>query len=501
VANAQKSEPQTVAAVDLGSNSFHLLLARLDDGQPVVIDRLREMVQLAGGLDESGRLSEDARSGALECLRRFGERLRHVPPSAVRAVGTNTFRSAHGITGFVRAAEEALGHPIETVSGTEEARLVYLGVAHSLPGAGGRRLVIDIGGGSTELIVGQGFQPLVVQSLYMGAVSLSRRFFSDGKIKRERWKQATLAARQELEPLRASFRQLGWEQAIGSSGTIRAARKVIRTLGDDSDEIRPDTLDLLSEAILEAGNVKRLKLEGLNPKRRAVFPGGVIVLAAAVRELGIEQLQVSEGALREGLLYDLLGRFRAEDVRERSVEALATRHHVDKEHAERVRRTALALLDQAAADWGLDDPAARLLLSWAARLHEVGLDIAHGHYHKHGEYIVANTDLPGFSVDGQRVLATLVRAHRRKFPLGSIKLVHPDGVRSTGRLAVLLRLAVVLHRSRSPEPLPAPRLSVSKRSIELEFPADWLEHNPLTRADLELETGYLAEAGFKLRCV
>jgi exopolyphosphatase/guanosine-5'-triphosphate,3'-diphosphate pyrophosphatase len=346
--------PESVAAVDLGSNSFHLIVARINAGEIVIVDRLREMVQLAAGLDADRRLDDEASERAIDCLKRFGERVRHMPAGTVRAVGTNTLRSARQADEFLLEAEEALGHPIETISGIEEARLIYLGVAHSLANQGSRRLVLDIGGGSTELIIGEDFEPLLMESLYLGCVTASRRYFGDGKIEAKGWRKCELAALQELEPVRTRYRDAGWEEAVGASGTVRSVAAVVEASGWSKRGITPKALRRLRDAILEAGHVDGLDFEGLNPARRPVFPGGVALLSALFESLQIERLLPADGALREGLLNDLVGRIRQEDVRRRSVTALADRYHVDWKQAHRVEYTALQLLVQTSDAWGLD---------------------------------------------------------------------------------------------------------------------------------------------------
>ena len=491
--------PPIFAAVDLGSNSFHLLVARTDGRALAVVDRLREMVQLGAGLDRSGRLTRAARARALDCLRRFGQRLRHMPTEAVRAVGTNTLRTARDARRFLAEAERALGHPIETISGIEEARLIFLGVTQTLPEPGRKRLVVDIGGGSTELIVGAALEPQLLESLYMGSITVSRAHFADGNLSAVNWRRAETAALQELEPISGKFQSEGWEEAVGASGTIHAVDDLLRIYGFSKDGITPQALARLRDRLLAAGKVSRLELAGLDPQRRPFFAGGVVVLSAILGALGIERLRRSDGALREGLLYDLVGRVRDNDARSRSVEALASRFHVDRKQASRVEATSLELLSHAAGPWRLEAPGLRVLLSWASRLHEIGLDIAHDHHHRHAEYIVARSDMPGFSRTEQRQLATLVRAHRRKFPLAAIAALPRSAQRGIERLAILLRLAVVLHRSRSPQADPELALSVSKKSMRLQVPRGWLAEHPLTRADLETEARYLAAAGFRLR--
>jgi len=490
------SLPETVAAVDLGSTSFHLIVARPHSDQLVVVDRLREMVQLASGLDSSRRLSQEARDRALACLRRFGERVGHLPRERVRAVGTNTLRSAKNARRFLTEARSALGHYIETISGMEEARLIFLGVTQSLPDPGLRRLVLDIGGGSTELIVGEAMQPILMESLYLGCVTLSRRYFEDGEITQGRWRKAELAALQEMEPFQGRYRKAGWEQAVGASGTVRAVDAVVRSQEWSKEGITMKSLKRLRDAMLKSGRVNGL--EGISPERVPVFPGGVVLLLAAFEALGIETMQTSEGALREGLLHDLLGRIGDKDVRTRSVSSLADRFHVDREQASRVERTAMGFLSQMEAAWDLGSRGCRQLLSWAALLHEIGLDIAHQQYHKHGEYIIAQADLPGFSRDEQRMLALLVRAHRRRFPESLLKGLPPPWSDTAERLAILLRLAVALHRSRGPDPLPDLSLQVEETKIRLRLPEGWLDERPLTRADLDSEASLLADAGYAL---
>lgn len=487
----------TFAAVDLGSNSFHLLIARREaSGALVVVDRLREMVRLAAGLGHDRRISAEARERALACLRRFGQRLREVPPSNVRAVGTDALRRARDARDFVEAAAAVLDHPVEIVSGMEEARLIYLGVAHDLAQPG-PRLVLDIGGGSTELIVGADAEPLHKASLEAGCVGLSERFFAGGDITAGAFAAAELAARVEIEPLERRFRALGWRTAVGASGTIRAVAAALRESGWTDGTITAQGLERLRAALVDAGDIGRVRLPGVRAERYPVFPGGVAILRAAFDALGIEAMRVSEGALREGLLLDLIGRFDHADVRATSVERLAARFHADAEQAARVAATADALLRQAAGPWDLGDDAAAML-RWAARLHEIGLDIDHAGYHRHGAYIVENTDLAGFSRDEQRRLAALVRAHRRKLPRARLDPLDTPEAPWLVRTAVLLRLAVLLHRGRSDTPLPAIALAVDGARIRLASPRGWLGDHPLTRADLEAEREYLEAAGFAL---
>ncbi len=499
MSSSTEKQPEVVAAVDLGSNSFHLIVARLHNGEVRVVDRLREMVRLGGGFDKQRRITPEAEQRALACLTRFGERLSGLPAECVRAVGTNTLRSAHDSGPLIEAMEQALGHPISIVSGVEEARLIYLGVAHSLAADGRRRLVMDIGGGSTELILGRGFKTRYMQSMYMGCVSMTQARFADGKITRKAVKRALLDVQMELEPVVAKFRKLGWDRPIGASGTIRAVDRVIRAVGWSKGGITLAALQQLKDNLLEIGQVEKLnQLPGLSEERVPVFAGGLMVLLGTFEALGIERMEVADGALREGLLYELVGRIRDEDIRSRSIEELALRYRLDIEHAARVKKEALNLLLQVSDSWELQDKAWRQLLGWAAQIYEIGLSIAHSQYHKHGAYIAEYSDLAGFSREEQKLLATLIRAHRRKFPVAVFRELPKSRRRPVQRLAVLLRLAVLFHRSRTGDAIPKVKLKIKKDLLQLRFPEEWLEQHPLTRSDLEQEAAYLAAADIKL---
>jgi exopolyphosphatase/guanosine-5'-triphosphate,3'-diphosphate pyrophosphatase len=459
------------------------------------------MVRLGAGLDEQGRLERHASEAALACLERFGQRLRDMKAASVRAVGTNTLRKARRKGAFLDRARAALGHPIEIISGIEEARLIYLGVTHTMPSEPGRRMVIDIGGGSTEIIIGEGIQTRRLESLHMGCVSMSQLHFEDGIVSEKRVKKARIAARLELEPVQATFKNFGWDHAVGSSGTIRTVSDILRAKGQSDGAITPSGLDQLIDVAIRAGELSKLKLAGLPEERVPVFVGGLTILAELFDVLDIKSMRVAEGALREGLLYDMLGRFTDEDARVRSVRAMQGRFHVDVAQAERVEATALNFLRQTATEWELEDSFAEQVLCWAARLHEIGLDVSHSHYHKHGAYLLEHADLPGFPQEEQKILACIVGAHRRKFPRELLQDLSPPWHIKAEFLIVLLRLAVLLHRGRSAIALPQISLSAKGHSLEMAFPRGWLEDHPLTLADLELETEYLKSAGFKLKLV
>ncbi len=482
-----------LAAVDLGSNSFHLLVAQETNGRIQVLDTIKEMARLAEGLDDKNRLSEPVADRALACLERFGQRLRSLQHRNVRIVGTNTLREAHNIRAFLNKAEAALGHPVEVISGREEARLIYLGVSHSIEDNYDRRLVVDIGGGSTELILGRHFEAEQTESISMGCVSMSRVRFGDGRIRAGQFKQAVDIACQELTPFARTFERDNWDTAIGASGTILTAQEVLSQMNGEQTAISLDGLESIKNALIDAGHVDKISIVGLPGERVPVFPGGLAILLAIFKTLGIQTMQATSGALREGLLYDLLGRVHHHDVRENSVRDLCTRYHIDLNHGRRVRELAIALLAQVALDWGLTDPNHQLMLGWAAELHEIGMDIAHSQYHKHGGYLLQHMDLPGFSKLDQMELASMVRAHRRRFPTEEGPYAE-----HTIRLSVLLRIAVVLHRNRLTRPLPHIAIDALNDRVSLRFPETWLADHPLTQLDLAQEARYLTSISIEL---
>ena len=493
------SEPnETFAAVDLGSNSFHMVVANVVDGRAIIVDRLKEMVRLAGGLDESRRLSEEAMTIALQCLEKFGQRIKTIPASNIRAVGTNTLRQARNGMQFLSLANKALGHNIEIISGREEARLVYLGVAHTIFNDTDKRLVVDIGGGSTELIIGKGFDTDLTESLFMGCVSISQRFFSDGVITAKRMRKARIAALQELENIQGFYRSYGWDKAIGTSGTIRAIVDVVISQGWSETSITPDSLSELRTALISIGNINNINFESLSSNRVPVFVGGVIVLSAVFEALQIESMEFSDGALREGLLYDQIGRQLNIDIRDKTVDRMMGRYSVDKDHAERVEKITKHLFKNIKSEWQLDKNEDLKMICWAARLHEIGLAIAHSQYHKHGAYLLSNSDLPGFSREEQVLLSILVRLHRRKIDLNVFEQIAEEVKIKLIKLVIILRLAIVLNRSRNTIKTPDIDIEIKTNIIELKFQDNWLKDHPLTEADLETEASYLSVTNYKL---
>ncbi|WP_252271933.1 exopolyphosphatase [Pseudomonas subflava] len=484
-----------IAAIDLGSNSFHIVLAKADHGEIRILERLGEKVQLAAGLDDERQLSEEAMQRGLDCLRRFGQLIQGLPHGAVRIVGTNALREARNRAEFIRRADELLGHQVEVISGREEARLIYLGVSHTIADTPGKRLVVDIGGGSTEFIVGQRFEPLLRESLQMGCVSFTRRYFKDGKITPARYAQAYTAARLELMGIEQGLQRLGWQESVGASGTLRAVGLAIKAGGQGNGEITPEGLAWLKRKVFKLGEVDKLDIDGIKPDRRQIFPAGLAIAEAIFDALDLQRMDHSEGALREGVLYDLLGRHHHEDVRERTLGALMERYHVDLQQAARVETKALQALEKVASAWQLDEDRHRDLLQWASRVHEIGLDIAHYQYHKHGAYLIEHSDLAGFSRRDQLMLALLVRGHRRNIPKERFAEFGEDGVQLL-RLCVLLRFAILFHHIRGTQEMPRVQLEAGPQSLDLTFPEGWLTANPLTQADFEQEAEWLTRIGF-----
>ncbi|WLE96503.1 MAG: exopolyphosphatase [Candidatus Electrothrix communis] len=496
--NEQRPIPEFLAAVDLGSNSFHMVVARIEDGHIHILDKLKEMVRLGAGLDEHNRLSKEARQRALDCLHRFGERVRNFPPGTVAAVGTKTLRQAKKSRSFIEKASEALGHPIAVIGGKEEARLVYLGVSHSLVAEEGKRFVMDIGGGSTELIIGENFEPLHLRSLNMGCVSMSLKFFRNGDLNKNAWAQAKTAAHLELRPVRRYFQKADWASAAGASGTIKTVGSIVQALELSPYHITLDSLYDIRERMIAAGHLDKLDLPGLKAERKPVIAGGLAVLIATFEALRIENMQVSDGALREGLLYERLGRSRCEDTRLKTVESVQQRFQVSRNHADRVTGTARRLFIACEEAWKLQPEDAELL-HWAASLHEIGLAVSLSGYQKHGAYLLDHADLPGFSFEEQDWMSILVRCHRKKISkniLGEL----PAAKRATVlRLAILLRLATLLHRSRKDETAIVEELIAEEEGLSIRFAKGELDRHPLQLASLKQEATYLKNVDFILK--
>lgn len=496
-AELELSKLNQIAAIDLGSNSFHMIIAQKLQGELRTLDKRGEKVQLAAGLNEQGYLSEESMQRGLACLRGFAKHLQGFKPDCVSVLATNALRVARNRDEFISRAEEILGFQIELIAGREEARLIYLGVSHTQADDEGRRLVIDIGGGSTEFIIGERFESKVLESLFMGCVSYTRQFFPTGEISGLNFHRAVTRARRELLEIQKAYKDIGWTEVIGSSGTIRATEKVLIQKGWSEQGITREGLNKLSEWLVSHKTIAEIDLPGFKPQRQQVFVAGVAILKGIFDTFKIKTMKYSDGALREGALWDLIGRSSHEDVRQRTVNSMQERFHVDKIQAKRVKKTALAMLDQVEKDWKLPSTARNWLL-WAAELHEVGLSITHHQFQKHGAYLVQHSDMAGFTQQGQELLAVLIGGHRRKFPTGPINGLNQVVQRQVQYIAMLLRLASTLNYSRGAVKLPEFECQGKPSVITLIFPKGWFDQNPLMHDDLKAEANYLSNAGLEL---
>jgi exopolyphosphatase/guanosine-5'-triphosphate,3'-diphosphate pyrophosphatase len=480
----------SLAAVDLGSNSFHLQIARVVDDVLYPLDSMKETVRLGAGITDNKDIDAPTAERAFATLRLFAERLRGMSKDRVRVVGTNALRVAKNAHEFVRQAELILGFPIEVIAGREEARLIYVGVAKTLPPSGHNRLIVDIGGGSTEFIIGHRLKPKLVDSLYMGCVSYSSRYFPNGEIDKRCLKDAQLAARKELEQIRASFKKESWREAFGSSGTAKALAGIITEQGMSSGAITREGLEWLRDRALKAGNFDKLGL-AIKADRIPVLAGGLAIMLTVFEELDLTEMAAVDTALRDGVLYDMLGRAHQSDVREATVEQFGRRYHVDQAQADRVRSLALHFFDQihSPPTSELEQTqiaSSRQRVSWAARLHEIGMTIAQAGFHKHSAYVLANADMPGFSKREQAALARLVLVQRGKLS----KLATDTGIgEDFVREALCIRLAVLLSRSRRAVATKRFMLSraASADSFGLSVDGAWLADHDLTDYELAQE--------------
>jgi exopolyphosphatase/guanosine-5'-triphosphate,3'-diphosphate pyrophosphatase len=487
---------QYVATIDLGSNSFHMVIARYHGDSLRIVDRLKQRVRLADGLDDEQRLSREAMERGLDCLRLFGERLRGFHATQVRVAGTYTLREAVNAQDFVRQAQQVLGFPIDIISGNEEARLIYQGVAHTQH-TQGQVLVIDIGGGSTELIIGEDFDCRQVSSRSMGCVSFTRKYFADGELSETRFEQAIEAAEYQLVPVLGRYLGLGWGQVLGSSGTIKTLLEMCSAATHEPVIDLPGLLHIKSQ-LIKAGHIDKADIAGLSEERKPLIAAGLSILLGIFRSFNLDKMGFSDGALREGLLHAFFGRVKHHDIQLNTLQALSREYGIDQRQASRVRDTAQQLFAQVADAWGLDQGFGDLLGD-AARLHEIGLHINFTGVHRHSAYILGNTDLPGFAQEEQKALAAMVRFHRKALKLSELEPLNYLPEQQLWRLVRLLRLAVALNRRRQDGVLPSLELGLGPDDeLRLSLPAGWCDRNHLLLTTLEREQAYQAKAGWKL---
>lgn len=489
---------QHLAAIDLGSNSFRLSIGIVEERQGIhqiyATDRLKETVRLASGLDEHNILNQEAIERALSVLRLFGDRLEGFPASQVRAVATNTFRVAKNLKDFLPLAEAALGYPIEVISGAEEARLIYSGVAHELPPSDHKRLIVDIGGGSTEFIIGKNLDPILLKSLHMGCVSYTKRFFQTNTPLEQAFQQAELAATKELESIVKPYTHEGWQEVYGSSGTAKALVPTLESNGFSELGITLEGMLSLKSRILKEGLGVLNHLVGLKDSRIEVLPAGLAIMIAIFKTLKIQRMLAGEGALRVGVLYDLLGRQAASDKRHESVYQFMKRYHVQATQAQRVQALTDSFFVQL---FGTDqEPALRQMLSWAALLHEIGLSISQDSYHRHSAYILQHAEMPGFSQSEQELLSTLALAHQ-----GRLSKLTPLPKPSTLKAIFCLRLATLFMRKRKPLNQTIRLFADQDKQWTIQVPKNWLTHQILTQYSLELEAKNWQAIGIEIRIV
>ncbi|WP_265503646.1 exopolyphosphatase [Providencia heimbachae] len=493
--------PQEIAAIDLGSNSFHMVIARIVNGALQVLTRLKKRVHLADGLSETNELSEEAMERGLACLALFAERLQGFSPENVCIVGTHSLRVATNVKDFLQRAKAIIPYPIEIISGQEEARLIFMGVEHTQPEKG-RKLVIDIGGGSTELVIGEKFEPLLIESRRMGCVSFARTYFPNESISPENFNRAYLAACLKLENAAISFKKQRWDVAMGASGTIKAAHAVLLEMDERDGVITRERLEKIKQMVLKYKSFAALSIPGLSNERKQVFVPGLAILIAVFDSLDIKELRLSDGALREGVLYEMEGRFRHQDIRQRTALSLAEHYNIDREQAKRVLKTMEELYYQ----WGKQNPKQlnpqlESILIWAVMLHEVGLSINLSGMHRHSAYILQHTNLPGFNQEQQLLLATLVRNHRRAIKYDDIPKFNLFKKKQFMPLIQILRLSVLLNKQRQSTTTPSSlRIETDEGNWTLFLPAEYLTRNALMLLDLEKESGYWEDVpGWELK--
>jgi len=488
-----------IAALDIGSNSFHLVVARIVANDVQILHQVKMKVQLARGLDADNWLSDDSIARGVDHLRLINDSLGDFEPHSVRAVATYTLRQARNARQFLGAAREVFPYPIEIIRGMEEARLIYQGVAHTQH-AEGRRMVIDIGGGSTELILGEGFDPIALTSLQMGCVTFSHRFFRDGEIKQKQFDKAVTAVRQIMEIAPDEFHEVDWDQTLGSSGSIRAVTEQAMAIAGDTGERRVTRKQIkeLVSLCVSAGHVDELPFEDISDERRRVFPAGLAILKGIFDVIEIKEMTYSSAALREGVIYDMEDRLSHHDIRERTAQSLASRYDVDLAQAQRVLNTTWQLFDGVSSDWKLDRQEYRSLIGWAALLHEVGLQINSRGVQRHSGYILQNVEMPGFNQEQQQLVASLVRFHRKKFKNNEVREFSLFAPPEIERLIALLRLGVLMNGRRQDDATPPYQIKHKKNELRLIFEEGWLASQPVFEASLLRECIQASNLGLNL---
>ncbi len=495
----QQRKTELYAALDLGSNSFHLVVARVVADAIQIVSRVKQKVRLAEGLDDNHVLSQEAISRGVSTLESMRDSMQGIEPDAIRIVATHTLRRAKNAREFLRQARIVFPYPIEIISGNEEARLIFVGIG-SNSSYSGERLIFDIGGGSTEFAIGSGTEAKITKSIQMGCVSYHKRFFESGEITKKSVRKAVTASKVEFELAAGNLNKYKWEQTVASSGTARAICAVVNT--DKGRELDApvsyqELLDLLTKCS-RLGHYDALSFEGLSDDRKPVFAAGLCILIGICQSLDISELMFSESALREGVLFELQPSHSSQNVRVRTAQSLATRYDVDTNYAHKVLTSCMYIFDKVKEDWQLNDPSFRHLLGWAALLHEVGLQIHSRGLQKHSSYILLNSEMPGFNQPQQQIIAFLVRFHRKKIRSDDVLSDTIIDAQTLTQLLVILRLSVLLNINRHQPNLPEFTIQVSGTDIKLGFAQEWFELSPLLLADISKENAYLKSIGMHL---
>lgn len=475
------------AAIDLGSNSFHMLVVREVSGTIQTVARIKRKVRLAAGLNADSELSAEAMQRGWQCLKLFSEQLQDIPPEQIRVVATATLRIARNAPDFLATAEAILGCPVNVISGEEEARLIYQGVAHTTGGSD-QRLVVDIGGGSTELVTGEGSHATTLFSLSMGCVTWLERFFSNRHLTQENFDRAEQAARDMLQPVAAALREKGWQVCVGASGTVQALQEIMVAQGMD-ERITLSKLQQLKQRAIQCGKLEELEIEGLTLERALVFPSGLSILIAIFNELNIDSMTLAGGALREGLVYGMLHLPVNRDIRSRTLHNVQRRFSIDVEQADRVQQLAERFFRQVSQSWKLDQRCRDLLLS-ACAVHEIGLSVDFRQAPQHAAYLIRHLDLPGFTPAQKKVLACLLQNQSGSIDLALLAQQNAVPPRTAERLSRLLRLAIIFSSRRRDDTLPAVRLLAEEDALHLTLPAGWLKAHPLRAELLEQESHF-----------
>lgn len=488
-----------VAALDLGSNSFHLVVARIVADSVQTLHKVKIRVRLAEGLDKHNVLDDESIERGIQALQSLSDSLKGFNPDTVRIVATNTLRKASNAKAFIKQAHKVLPYPIEVIAGIEEARLIYQGVAHTVED-NGQRLIVDIGGGSTEFIIGEGFTPKLLRSLQLGCVAYTQRFFKQGDLKSKIFNKAITRAQQELELIAGRYTRLGWQVCICTSGTAKAIALVAEELAleDTNQGITRKHLTQIMNYCCEAGSVDDLNLDCLAEDRKQVFAAGLAILMAIFKSLDIKQFVFSPTALREGVIYEMEDRLQQKDIRERTAHSLATRYDVDIEQAKRVLNTTQLIYEYVAKGWKIKNKELQSILGWAALLHEVGLQINSRSVQRHSAYVLLHAEMPGFNQEQQILMSTLVRFHRKKIRVSEIEEFSNYNPEQVHKLIALLRLGALLNIRRQDDILPELKFQLDGNELNILFPDPWLDNDALFRADLDTEIGYLEALDIKL---